>query len=263
MKAFMYHGIRQIIALIASLLFLTACADYSYEEQILTRDDVQSEYETQIAASFDGIETIKTLYVAAGKGEDEFNRVLEALPTLHAGTDGARKHTYSYERSTGKYRDEFLTAYNNYKDVLALGHQDGGSIESILLYQNGDTRSVQYQFDIADEAGLQFLICFNTMNHITSEIAESTRYDYYEGDTFNARIFLERQTSADFSDHTHASVTRYRVEIFDLDDTYMTDFTLSVASNHTEKEALFRWLDQFYLSTFGEVVQNAEAFDMK
>jgi hypothetical protein len=258
MKAFMYHRIRQIIALIASLLFLTACADYSYEEQILTHDDVQSEYETQHAAYFDSIKTAKTLYDAAGRGEEEFHRVFTK------NFKGHYEHEYFYDRSTGKYRDEFLTAYNNYKDIPMLGHKDDTMIELISLYQQGDTKYVQTQYAVDSEMKFSItLLTSDDPREFTKPETEEWKYYDYSGKTFSARIcniaieeiFLENGHRAGYK-------YEYRIFVYNMDDIKIDAFDISF--NHEIQEKAFtHWLDQFYLSTFGEVVQNAKAYDVK
>ena len=79
-----------ILSIALCTITMTACTDYSYEEQILTHD-VQYELEAQTAAYFDCVKTAKTLYDAAGRGEEEFNRVFKK------NFKGHHVHEYYYE----------------------------------------------------------------------------------------------------------------------------------------------------------------------
>ena len=160
------QSIKVLCVIIGTIFLLSACADYSYEEQILTHDDVQYELKTQMAATFANVGVVKTLYDAAGKGEGEFNRVLDLLPQL--GKDffngSAVADGYSSDHSVGKYRDEFLSAYNHYKDLPMLGHKDSSSMKEVLLYQRGDVKFLQYNCDVEEEAELLFVIQFDDIS---------------------------------------------------------------------------------------------------
>ena len=245
------------LLLLATVMLLCSCADYSYEEQILTHD-VQYELEAQTAAYFDCVKTAKTLYDAAGRGEEEFNRVFKK------NFKGHHVHEYYYDHSTGKYRDEFLTAYNNYKDIPMLGHKDDTMIELISLYQRGDTKYVQAQYAIDSEMDFAItLLTSDDPREFMKPETEQWMYFDYSGKTFSARIC---NIAADkiFFENGHNAGYRfeYRIFIYDLDDIKIGAFDISF--NHMIHEETFtRWLDQFYLSTFGEVVQNAKAFDVK
>ena len=254
-----------ILSIALCTITMTACADYSYEEQILTHD-VQHELETQMAATFANIGVVKTLYDAAGKGEDEFNRVLERLPQL--GKDffngSAVADGYSYDHSVGKYRDEFLSAYNHYKDLPMLGHKDSSSMKEVFLYQRGDVKFLQYNCDVEDEAELLFVIQFDDMvpQHRKPEEEEAFYFDY-SGKTFSARVYDMGSAQMYNSDGMPSGMKfGYKVDIYDQDNMCVSGFGIR-SLNPIEEKAFTRWLDQFYLSTFGEVVQNAKAFDVK